>query len=87
MNKVEFSDVLNKMKEIHDKKNSDYGNSFHDSFVEFGPISGVVRMCDKMNRIKSLINKENLVKDESIEDTLIDLANYSIMLYLELINK
>ena len=36
-------------------------------------------MNNKFNRIKSLTKNDNLVKDESIEDTLVDLANYSIM--------
>ena len=36
-------------------------------------------MNDKMERIESLMNKESLVKDESIKDTLLDMANYAIM--------
>lgn len=66
------------------KKNADYGNSFHKSFEKFGPIAGVVRLSDKMSRIESLINKDAQVKSESIEDTLLDMANYSIMLLIEL---
>ena len=42
-------------------------------------LASVVRVGDKMNRIKSLIKKEAQVKDESIKDTLLDMANYAIM--------
>lgn len=67
-------------------KNHDYGDSFGKSIEEFGPIAGIVRMEDKFNRIKSLIKKggDQKVTDESIEDTLFDLANYAIMLAMEL---
>jgi hypothetical protein len=41
----------------------------------------LVRMCDKLSRIGNLIeNDHNSVKDESIEDTLIDIMNYSNIL-------
>lgn len=36
-------------------------------------------MGDKMNRLESLVNKKAMVKNESIKDTLLDLANYAIM--------
>lgn len=77
-----FDDVLSVLKGIYDRKNADYGNSFDKSLDEFGLVASVVRMSDKMERIKSLTNKEAEVKDESIEDTLIDLANYAIMTVL-----
>ena len=78
--------ILEKHKElcdrIHDtcvKKNHDYGNSASELYEKFGLISYVVRMNDKMNRINSLLNKENEVEDEKIEDTLLDLANYCLL--------
>lgn len=88
-----FKSITSKMAETYEKKNHDYGNSFDKSLDKFGLIASVVRMGDKMNRIESLINKSiqnpaypsvsvkdvNLVKDESIKDTLLDLANYAIM--------
>ena len=67
---------------IHDtylRKNKDYGSSFDESLDEFGLISSLIRLTDKRNRFKSLINSEAEVKDESIEDTLLDMANYAIM--------
>lgn len=68
------------LREVYIKKNRDYGDSYAKSLTEHGLIAGVVRMDDKMNRLTSLTKVENaLVEDESIEDTLMDLANYAIM--------
>lgn len=83
-----FDSVLDEMKELHAKKNKDYGDSFHKSFVEFGPTAGIVRLNDKMERAKSLVkNGKSEVKDESLLDSLEDLACYAVMLYVELKNK
>ena len=58
------------------KKNKDYG----DAFANYGPIGVIVRMGDKINRLSNVTNNGiNLVKTESIRDTLIDLHNYSAM--------
>ena len=71
--------------ETYKAKNKDYGDSFADSFREFGITSAVVRMNDKMNRIKSLSKGEDRqVKDESLIDSLMDLANYALMTVIEL---
>lgn len=75
----QFKEITTQMANLYEKKNADYGNSFDKSCNEFGITAALVRMNDKFNRIKSLTKNDNLVKDESIEDTLIDLANYSIM--------
>lgn len=75
-----FEAVLSEMKDTYVKKNSDYGNSFDISLDKFGLIASVVRLSDKFNRIEQLIkNKEQQVKDESIRDTLMDMANYCAM--------
>ena len=68
--------VQNEAAELFDKKNKDYG----DAFANYGPIGVIVRMGDKINRLSSVTNQGiNLVKTESIRDTLIDLHNYSAM--------
>ena len=65
---------------IYEKKNADYGNSFENSLDKHGLIAGIVRMDDKMSRLISLNSKnKQLVLDESLRDTLMDLANYAIM--------
>nr|DAM60466.1 MAG TPA: Nucleotide modification associated domain 1 [Caudoviricetes sp.] len=83
-----FESVLNEMRDLHAKKNKDYGDAFHKSFEEFGVTAGVVRLNDKMERVKSLVkNGKAEVKDESLMDTLKDMASYAVMLYVELKNK
>ena len=83
---VTFKDVLDKMYEIYEKKNADYGDSFSTTYAEFGLTSAAVRINDKNERFKKLIKQEAQVKDESIEDTLLDLANYSVLTLMELMN-
>lgn len=62
--------------QLFEKKNKDYG----DAFANYGPIGVIVRMGDKINRLTNITNNGiNLVKNESIRDTLIDLHNYSAM--------
>jgi hypothetical protein len=87
MNKVEqFKCITKQMSDLYEIKNHDYGDSFGNSIKTFGPIAGVVRISDKFERLKQLtLNKEQKV-NESIEDTLLDLANYSIMLLIEFQN-
>lgn len=67
------------MESIYIKKNHDYGDSFTQSLDKFGIIAAVVRMEDKKNRLESLLNNTQMVEEESIVDTLTDLANYAIM--------
>lgn len=71
---------------LYEKKNNDYGDSFGRSFQEYGMIMPCIRLEDKLNRLKSLTvhNKKPLVEDESIRDTLVDIANYAIMTIIEL---
>ena len=75
----QFIDITTKMANTYRAKNHDYGNSFEQSLDKFGLVASVVRIGDKMNRIESLTMKEAQVKDESIKDTLLDMANYAIM--------
>jgi hypothetical protein len=77
-------DQLNK---TYEQKNHDYGNSFGETYKKLGIISAITRISDKYNRICSLATKsadERNVKDESIKDTLLDLANYCIMTVIEM---
>lgn len=74
-----FIDITNSLTKIYQAKNQDYGNSFEKSLYKFGLVASIIRLSDKMNRIESLSQTKAKVKDESIEDTLLDLANYAIM--------
>lgn len=88
MDKVQrFKEITSDMAETYNRKNSDYGDSFGQSIGEFGFVAGVVRISDKFNRLKSLLSgKEQKVNDESVQDTLLDMANYCIMLKMEMEN-
>jgi hypothetical protein len=73
---LQMEKVQNEALELFKKKNKDYG----DAFANYGPIGVMVRMGDKMQRLVSISkNGINLVSDESIRDTLIDLHNYAAM--------
>ena len=61
---------------LFEKKNKDYG----DAFATYGPVGVLVRIGDKIQRFQNINNKGiNLVNDESLRDTLIDLHNYAAM--------
>jgi hypothetical protein len=71
--------------DLYIPKNKAYGDSFRETVKKYGPIAALVRMADKWNRIENIImGGENRVADERLEDTLLDLANYCIMLVMEL---
>lgn len=75
-------DILVQLHQTYARKNHDYGNSFHKVREEF-PNAVLIRLMDKLERLKTLHNSTSLVADESIEDTLLDLANYAIMEVVE----
>ena len=80
--------ICKELTETYEKKNADYGNSFENSLDKHGLIAAIVRMDDKMSRLISLNSKnEQQVMDESLRDTLMDLANYAIMSVMWLDNK
>ena len=73
-------EVCGELNVTYERKNADYGDSFAQSLDKHGLIAAIVRMDDKMNRVINLYKAdERLVEDESIRDTLMDLANYAIM--------
>lgn len=85
MNKYEkHIEICKELNQIYRDKNHDYGDSFGETYKKLGIISAVTRIADKVNRLQTLCTKESKVKDESIRDTLIDLANYAIMTIIEI---
>lgn len=82
-----FKELTNKMYETYIRKNHDYGNSFDKSLDRFGLVASIVRIGDKMNRVESLVQKKAMVQDESIRDTLLDMASYCIMTTMWLDNQ
>ena len=85
MNKIqEHEKLCDSLKELYVKKNHDYGDSFGKSYKEWGITMAAIRLDDKLNRFKTLIKESAMVSDESIVDTLRDLANYSLMTIIEI---
>lgn len=76
--------ICRELSELYIEKNTDYGDSFSETYRDLGIISAVTRIVDKVNRLKRVSVNETKVKDETLRDTLIDLANYSIMTLMEL---
>lgn len=82
-----FKDITTRMTELYALKNKKYGNSFSKTFKEYGKPVVCLRIDDKMSRLKQMILRgESDTADESILDTLIDIANYSVMSIVELEN-
>ena len=81
MNNIEkFKKITAEMANLYEEKNRNYGNSFDKSLDEDGLLVSKIRLGDKFNRFSSLLKQQsNGTSDESIKDTLIDLANYAIM--------
>lgn len=86
MGKIErHKQICDEINVLYAKKNHDYGESFHQTFVEEGLVMSRIRLGDKFSRFKTLSkNAERQVKNETLRDTLIDMANYAIMTILEM---
>ena len=85
-NVIQFQNLVSVMASTYARKNEDYGDSFGKSVDRYGPIAALTRMSDKWNRLENLMlkGKEGLVADESLKDTLIDLACYCVMTVIAL---
>lgn len=85
---VTFDSVLDEMRELHAKKNADYGDAAHVNFLKYGPVASLSRLSEKMQRAEHIfLSGKNEVKDEPLTATLIDMAITSAMLYMELKNQ
>ena len=82
---IRFADLANRLVTTYCRKNADYGDSFGRSVEKYGIVAALTRMSDKWNRLENLILKggKSEVADESVLDTLLDLAAYSLMTYME----
>ncbi len=78
MSKIEkYKSIQNELLETFIKKNNDYGN---DNLDKFGKIGIMIRLQDKINRYINIKKNEiHLVEDESLDDTIKDLINYSYL--------
>lgn len=80
----DYSSILRQMDNTHTRKNSDYGDAAYKGYKKYGDYYFLVQLHNKLTRLESLTinNKKPQVEDESIDDTLLDMANYAVM-YLE----
>ena len=81
---VTFRDICNQMIETHIRKSNDYGTSFQDLIREFGDVAAVIPVQNKLDRIKNIIRKGGEVHNESLSDSVLDLACYAVMYLVEL---
>lgn len=87
MKKIEQHSIISReLTELYERKNADYGDSFGKSYAEYGLAMPCIRLEDKLNRLKNLTlrNGKQQIAEESIRDTLMDLANYAIMTIIEI---
>lgn len=88
----EFSETLKEMLEIHEKKNEDYTGEFNNPFYNFDVSTYLISqfksdrdksfvwpIATKLARLAALLNFEKQPNNESVEDSLIDIANYVIL--------
>lgn len=77
--------ICGELTALFERKNHDYGDSFHQTFLEEGWPMVRIRLSDKLNRVKALTKGDSQqVQDESLRDTLLDLANYAILAVMEM---
>lgn len=84
MNVEKHQELLNQLHNLYVTKNHDYGDSVHDTYIKYGLTAYLVRIEDKLNRARTLTQKNQLVNDEKLEDTLLDMANYAILAIMDL---
>lgn len=82
----EHQELTAQLNWLYKVKNAKYGDSFGKKVRKRGLMSALDRMEDKWNRLENLIenNEDGSDTDESLEDTLIDLANYCLMTIMEI---
>ena len=82
---MKIQSLCGELSETLIRKNHDYGDSVHDTYMEYGPVSFLVRIADKINRIKQLSDGVvPSVGNEKLKDTVMDLAGYAILFAAEL---
>lgn len=93
----EFEKITTDMLETTKRKNADYSGGSNDAFANFrmvehfevtnAEVGLFTRMTDKFSRLASFVNQNELqVKDESVYDTLKDLAVYAIIMAIYIKN-
>ena len=79
-----YGSLLDKLFTTYKAKNHDYSNAFSEMFDELGIDYAYGKLREKINRIKVLRKRPNMVENETLEDALLDTAGYAILTLVEL---
>lgn len=81
MNSFEFSldKITSEIVDLLVRKNANYGNSFDRQMDEYGMLAAVIRLDDKMSRLRALTKGEPDKVGESVDDTLRDIVGYTLL--------
>ncbi|WP_038058553.1 nucleotide modification associated domain-containing protein [Thermodesulfovibrio yellowstonii] len=79
LNKILLDKITEEVKELLIKKNTDYGDSYFQLREEFGPLAFIVRLADKVGRLKVLASQKAQVAEESEVDTIKDIIGYCLL--------
>lgn len=80
----EFTNITNEMFALYREKNKRYGDSFGRTYRRYGAATAAIRLEDKINRFGTMVETGMDPLDESLDDTLMDLANYAVMTLIEM---
>lgn len=79
------SDICTALHALYLAKNSDYGSAFEKLFAEVGDVAAYTKVADKFYRVQELRpNPDKAKVEESLRDTLLDLANYCLLWVVEM---
>ena len=84
---VTFRDICNQMIELNIRNSNDYGASYQNLLREFGDVAAVIPLQNKLDRIKNIIRKGGKANNESLQDSVLDLACYAVMYLVGLENR
>lgn len=75
-----FKEIAMELADTLDKKNTDYGDNVLKIYQEFGELVPVIRLSDKLERLKTYAKRgELLVEEEGVMDIYRDIAGYAIL--------
>lgn len=72
-------EITDELADLLVRKNQNYGDSYAQSVERYGPVVTMIRLEDKLNRLRQLLQGNEDAVGESIEDTLKDLAGYAVI--------
>ncbi|MCL5969912.1 MAG: DUF1599 domain-containing protein [Patescibacteria group bacterium] len=71
-----FMEVCKELEQMFIKKHRDYGKG---NILDTGELGIAFRVSDKLNRIRHILANDKKEEHESVEETWIDIAVYSVI--------